>query len=301
MIDPLVTAVAAGILGSAVAGPVMASRLDVMPARSRRRAEWLLVAGALLLALIAARVPSLVWALAVLPGLVTYLAFRTVLASTFVSLLPAYFVIGHLTQSWPMHRPETALDRVVPLDPSWVFVYGSLYTVILLLPLFVIRDRTLFKRLLQAQLAVMIVSYLGFLLYPTIAPRVEGGTPATFAEWALQLVYALDQPYGCFPSLHVAYSFVSAFACFRVHRGIGIAAAAWAGLIALSTLFTKQHYAVDAIAGAALAGVTYPVFLRGYARDRVEERDRRLAPRRALGAVAVYVAMVVGFWLAYRA
>jgi hypothetical protein len=81
---------------------------------------------------------------------------------------------------------------------------------------------------------------------------------------------------------------------------VGIGAAVWASLIGLSTLFTKQHYAVDVVAGAALAFVAYAVFLRGFPRQLVTESDHRSARRGALAVVALYGVVVAGFWVLYR-
>lgn len=288
-----------------MAGPAVVRGLEALPRQRRRTAEWLLIGGAALLAILAdvlLRSPiggAFVYALAVLPGLVAYLAFRTLLAPALVSLAPLYFAIGDMTRSWPTYTPEVALDRAVSLQPAWVLVYGSLYVVVLL-PLLVVRHQALWRRAMQAYLLVMVVSYAGFLLYPTLAPRPDHVAGDGFAAWGLRLVYAIDPPHGCFPSLHVAYAFVSALTCYRVHRGVGIAASVWAGLIAVSTLYTKQHYVVDVIAGALAAFAASVLFLRGYPRVEVAADDRRLAPRRALTAVALFGIMVAGFWAAYR-
>ncbi len=114
------------------------------------------------------------------------------------------------------------------------------------------------------------------------------------------MTYSLDSLYNCFPSLHVAESFVSAFTSYRVNKGVGIVASAWATVIAVSTLFTKQHFAVDLVAGLLLAYVAYALFLRGYPRDAVAEYDRRLAPRRALGVVIIFGMLVACMWVLYR-
>ena len=45
---------------------------------------------------------------------------------------------------------------------------------------------------------------------------------------------------------------------------LGFMATACAALVALSTLFTKQHYVVDLVGGIALALAGYVLFLRGY-------------------------------------
>ena len=121
-----------------------------------------------------------------------------------------------------------------------------------------------------------------------------------FAVWGLRFLYDADPPYNCCPSLHVAHSFVSALACYRVHRTLGFVAISCASLVGVSTLFTKQHYVADVIAGILLALAGYAVFLRADSRANVPELDRRLAP-----LLAFVVAGIIGlgfacYWVAYR-
>jgi len=305
--DPLVVAVGIGLVGSVVAGPAVAYGLRLLPQHWRRTTEWLLIAGAAAVAVVADLVTegpggggTFVYVIAALPGLVAFLAWRTLLASTFVALAPLYFVIAVLTRDRPTYAPELTLDRALPLQPEWMLVYGSLYVFILLLPVLVVRQPSLFRCGLRAYLMVMLVAYAGFLWYPTEAPRPVDVAANGFAAWSLRLVYSLDPPYNCFPSLHVAYAFVSALTCYRVHRGVGLAAAGWAALIGVSTLYTKQHYVADVVAGALAAFAAYGLFLRTYPREAVPETDRRLAPRRTLVAIGICGVMVAGFWVAYQ-
>jgi membrane-associated phospholipid phosphatase len=306
VLDPLVAAVGIGLIGSVVAGPVVAYGLQLLPHEWRRTTEWLLIVGAVAVAVVADLLTegpggggAFVYVIAALPGLVAFLAWRTLLASTFVSLAPLYFVIAVMTENRSTYSPEIALDRAISLRPEWMLVYGSLYVFILLLPVLVVRQQALFRRGLQAYLTVMLVAYAGFMLYPTAAPRPAEVFGDGFAAWSVRLAYSIDPPYNCFPSLHVAYAFVSALTCYRVHRGLGTAAALWAALIGVSTLYTKQHYVADVIAGAASAFVAYLLFLRPYPREAVPDADRRLAPMRALTAVGIIIVMVAGFWAAY--
>ena len=305
MLDGFALAVGIGLLGSLAAGPALGYGLHRLPHQHRRTAEWLFILGAVVVALLSGLwLPSpfggvFVYVLAALPGTVAYLAFRTVLASALVSLMPLYFVIGELTRDWPAHAPEIALDRLIAVQPAWMIVYGSLYVFAVVLPFLVVRDRDLGRRAVQAYLMVMVVSYLGFLLYPTEAPRPQEVIGDGFLPWILRNVYSIDPPHGCFPSLHVAYSFVSALTCYRVHRGLGIVTLLWATLIGISTLFTKQHYAVDVVAGALTAYAADLLFLRKYPREAVAESDRRRAPYRALVVIGIFAAMVAGFWIAY--
>jgi membrane-associated phospholipid phosphatase len=274
-----------------------------VPATNRPRVEWLIIVAAVLVAIAADLVHDgpgaggvFVYILAALPGLITYLVWRSHLASALVSLAPMYFVIAIFTRGRPSYRPELPLDRAIPLEPSWMLVYGSLYVFVIVLPLLVVRDRALIRRAMQAYLLVMLLSYAVFLVYPTSIARIEPRIGDGFGAWTLAALYSMDPPVNCFPSLHVAYAFVSAFACLRVHRGLGIAAVAWAALIGISTLFTKQHYVADVFAGFAVACLSYAVFLRG---AMVAERDRLRAPRRGLTALGVLVLMIAGFAVAY--
>jgi len=306
VLDPLAAAVGIGLVGSVVAGPAVAYGLEYLPQRWRRTTEWLLIGGAVVIAVLADLLSEgpvggvFVYVLAALPGLIAFLAWRTLLASTFVSLAPLYFVIALLTRGRPTHAPEIALDRAFAVQPAWMLVYASLYVFVVLLPVLVVRQQELFRRALKGYLMVMLVAYAGFLLYPTTGPRPDHVIGDGFDAWSLRLAYSLDAPYNCFPSLHVAYSFVSALTCYRVHRGVGAAAALWAALIGVSTLYTKQHYVVDVIAGAAEAYVAYVLFLRSYPREAAADNDRRRAPLRALVVVGIFGVMVAGFWVAYQ-
>lgn len=305
MIDPTLAAVAAGLLAAVITGKALTRVLESVPEHRRRTVEWTLIGIAVLVAVGGDLLPDgprvravFAFVVGALPGTVAYLAWRTVYASAVVSLLPVYFFIGALLAGRTVHAPAIALDRALPLEPSWMFVYGSMY-IFLLLPLLVVRDRDLFRRALQSYLFVLLVAYLGFIAYPTISPRPPAVAGDGFAVWALRLNYALDTRYNCFPCLHVAHSFVSALAAYRVHKRVGVTAAGWAVLVGVSTLFTKQHYVVDVIAGTLMAAIAYVLFLGRFPRALVPERDRTRAPRRALVVVGVYAILVAGVWMLY--
>ncbi|HUQ87657.1 MAG TPA: phosphatase PAP2 family protein [Vicinamibacterales bacterium] len=268
-----------------------------------RALQWALIAASLIYALLYARFEwggVGAYVLALLPAVLTYLVTGTWLAAAFMVLLPMYFVIGQWTAAAPHYQPFIWLDHAMPLRPAWIAVYASLYMCAFMLPLVVVRGHELFRQAMKAYLFVMVVSYLGFWFYPTVAPLTDKTAVSGFAEWSLQLFYDLDQPYGCFPSLHVAYSFVGALACYRMHRGVGITASVWSVLIGLSTVYTKQHFVVDAIAGAGLGITSYWLFLNHRPREAVDETDRRLAPLRSVYVMAAYLAAIGAFWTAYQ-
>ena len=214
-------------------------------------------------------------------------------------IIPFYLVIGwEFMPGRTLHVPELALDRMATLAPGWSLTYLSLFLAALL-PVFVVHQPELVRRTIFAFLMIWLLSFACFLAYPTIGPRPDKILGQGFDVWALKEIYASDVRYNCFPSLHVAQCFLAAFACHRVHRGVGIGAGVWAFLVGMSTVYTKQHYVLDVIGGMFLAYVAYVVFLRGYLREAVPEHERRLAPALALCALAAYGLIVGILWLAY--
>jgi len=219
---------------------------------------------------------------------------------TLMLLVPCYLFIANRVAVGPVHAPELPWDRALPLQPIWALIYGALYMFLIVLPVIVVREEAHIRRTFWAYLAVWITAYICFLVYPTVAPRPREFVGDGFAVWGLRFLYDADPPYNCFPSLHVAHSFVSALTCYRLDRRLGHGALLCASLVAISTLFTKQHYIADVVAGIVLAFVAYRLILRGYPRRSVPELDRRLAPVLALAVLAVVGLGVVGFWIAYR-
>ncbi len=148
-------------------------------------------------------------------------------------------------------------------------------------------------------LATWLTAFTVFLLYPTAAPMHAKVTGGSFTDLVMRGLYDSDVAYNCFPSLHVAQCYLAARCCHKVHQRAGMVAFVWATLVALSTLYTKQHYVADAVAGALLAFSVSHLFLSGYPREATPAAERRLAPVLALGAFSVYGLGLVGLWTAY--
>ena len=217
-----------------------------------------------------------------------------------VSLVPLYIFIPEMVAGREIHTPELQLDRLVPLKPAWAIVYGALYLFLIVLPVLIVREEEHIRRTVASYLMVWITAYGCFVLYPTIAPRPLEIVEAGFGAWGLRILYGADTPYNCFPSLHVAHSFVSALTCYRLDRRLGVTTIGAAVLVALSTLFTKQHYVLDIAGGVALAAVAYALCFHGYRREAVPESHRSTAATIAAGLMAVLALVVLCFWLAYK-
>jgi membrane-associated phospholipid phosphatase len=217
-----------------------------------------------------------------------------------VSLVPVYLFLPDLTLMDGFSRPEIALDRAIPLVPVWAFIYGAPYLFLIVLPVLVVRQEEHIARTVYAYLMIWMTAYMFFVIYPTEAPRPDEIAGEGFAVWGLRLLYDSDPPYNCFPSLHVAHSFVSALTIFRVHRRLGIASMVCAGIVALSTLFTKQHYVVDVVAGILLALAAYAIFLQRLPRETVPELDRAAAPVLAAVMAVIITAGLGIYFVIYK-
>ena len=153
---------------------------------------------------------------------------------------------------------------------------------------------------LWSYILVEFIAFAGYLAYPTALPRQAITTDGLF-PWTLGLIYDIDPPRNCFPSLHVAWAFVAALSCYRVHRGVGLMAMVWAGLIGVSTLYTKQHYVVDVIAGVMMALLAYVLLLRGHERAAIAAADVQRAPLRAVRMVGAYMCLIAVCLVVYSA
>jgi len=200
---------------------------------------------------------------------------NTVLLAVFVALVFSYFAMAAATRGRTLFVPELALDRAIPLEPAWMPVYISLW-VFSFLPLVVVRGVAR-RGTILAYITTAIAAYVGFLMFPASAPRPDVVPGDGVLAWGLRTLYALDPPYNCFPSLHVAYSFLAAQSAYGAHRGFGVMALLWAVLVGISTLFIKQHYVADVVAGALLALAAYALVLGGRRLPRLHSARRAIA------------------------
>lgn len=165
-----------------------------------------------------------------------------------------YFALYFLTESlipaescYPVH---CRLDDVIPFCEWFLIPYFGWYLLIVFsLGYFLLYDVDSFKRLQIYIIVTQVVAMACYILFPTR----QDLRPDTFANDNLltrgvAMLYALDTNTGVCPSLHVAYSLGIASVWLKRK------ASSWwwksfvvvaVVLICLSTMFLKQHSAVD--------------------------------------------------------
>ncbi len=179
------------------------------------------------------------------------------LLAVFFGLLvyPAgYFWANHFSIGRDAAILQMSLDRAWPCVPGWIFVY-SLAHPLCAAPVLLLREPGQLRTVL-AGFAFLVTAALGaFLVYPVRMLRPVLPAQA-FGASMLAWTWQVDPPYNCFPSLHVAADVFVALCCLRVNRLAGLAVGFLAVLVSLSTLFVKQHYLADILAGLGLALVS---------------------------------------------
>ena len=138
-----------------------------------------------------------------------------------------------------------------PVLPVFIIPYLSAY-VMPFVVLATARDRAFLRRFALAVFIAMLVSFAGFYLVPLALSQPIEAPSSPFAR-LLQWQRSVDRTNNFFPSLHVSTALLMALAVgWQKPRWRG-RMLAWAGLVAVSTLFTRLHYAVDVLGGITVA------------------------------------------------
>ena len=150
------------------------------------------------------------------------------------------------------------IDEHLPFVPSFIVFYMGWFFLILAVFAWLIfnpgQKRRIYRHTAGLLLA-MLISIAVFLVYPTHVPRPEVTGRDIFSRLVL-LIYAADEPYNCFPSLHVAIAALKGITLIRYgpariwFRGLVILLVV---LIMLSTVLIGQHYVPDIAGGILVA------------------------------------------------
>jgi membrane-associated phospholipid phosphatase len=166
-----------------------------------------------------------------------------------------YDLLNHGPAVWALRTP---LDDALPVVKPFVVPYVSLnYVVYFTLIIFLLFRTKVFHSAALAMITAFFVSYFFYFFFQTdvIRPVLTGTDLFTRM---IQNVYAGDNPFNDFPSLHTSVSTLLAIHWFRLDRRAGIVASIWAALVVASTVLIKQHYIADVIGGLLLAwGVSW--------------------------------------------
>jgi membrane-associated phospholipid phosphatase len=167
---------------------------------------------------------------------------------------------------------RSPLDDAIPVIAFFVVPYVSLRPVIYGSAALLLLFRAGVYRSAAVSMTLTLLASFAFyaFLQSYIDRPVLTGTDV-FSQ-LIRDVYAGDQPYNDFPSLHASLSTIFAIHWWRVDRRVGRGVAVWVALIVVSTVFVKQHYVADMVAGVLLAFAASAVSVRLLSRVREASR-----------------------------
>jgi len=155
---------------------------------------------------------------------------------------------------FPVHTlPMTWLDDWAGFRPHpWAWIYESIFLLTGIAPWLIVSREDL-RRYIIGFTFLSVVSFVTFALFPVASPRPVHLKASGFLIFITQV----DGPLNAFPSLHAGcliYNLALVRRLFgpRLVPLVAVALLIWAGLILFATLATKQHYALDLLAGGLL-------------------------------------------------
>lgn len=147
--------------------------------------------------------------------------------------------------------PVLLLDDMLPFVSSSIYIYLSQFVFLWLGFWFASNDQER-SRCYYSYLFASLIATVVFIIYPTTMPSLDAGSSYSIL---FEMLYKIDVPYNCLPSLHTALAIIAAYHLSH-HKKVGKVSFIWAALIIISTLTTKQHTILDVIAGIVLSCFT---------------------------------------------
>lgn len=174
----------------------------------------------------------------------------SILAPTIILWMGMYFGINRLPIA-PRRRLDSALplDYKIPFVPLLILPYFSTYLFVVQ-PFLTVSEARPFYWMLASFGTITIGYSLIHATVPSQIARMEQPDAYGLSGKLIALFQRMCRPYGNFPSMHCALA-VPAVATSFYTAGplVGSLALVWGLLIALSTLFTKQHTILDVLIG----------------------------------------------------
>ena len=195
------------------------------------------------------------WHLQIFTRMKSHFVFKTVSITVFMWAFFAGYIYLLKNPVFPVTMmPLTMLDIAVGFKPATLFLYVSLWLYVTLPP----GLQATRSALIYYGLAIGILCLAGltfFFFWPTAVPAANIDWQQSFG---FSMLKGVDAAGNACPSLHVATAVFSAMWLNRVLQEVGAPRSVrilnwvWCVGIVYSTLATKQHVAVDMVAGALL-------------------------------------------------
>jgi len=160
---------------------------------------------------------------------------------------------------------ESPWDRYITLKPAWIWIYSGLYYPMIVLIIVTVSDMRHYNYTAMSFFILLFMQMFFFLVFPVKTPdawrEISGNT---LSVKFIRLVQRYDQTSNCFPSMHVSVATLTALHMMNNAPAWGYWPVLFPLLIALSALYTKQHYLADLLPGALLGWLAFQIYLFMY-------------------------------------
>lgn len=184
-----------------------------------------------------------------------------------------YFITENLIPYEKCHVIHSSLDDIIPFCESFVVWYVFWYVLIVIsLGYFMFYNVDSFKRLQTFIIITQAVAMAAYILYPSRQDlRPDEFANENIFTFIVNILYTFDTSTGVCPSLHVAYSIGIASVWIK-EKGVSKWWKAFVVfavvMICLSTMFIKQHSAVDFFAAIPVCILAEAIVYGKYWKNR---------------------------------
>lgn len=181
-----------------------------------------------------------------LPPVIAHQRFKPTYLAIWMPYILAYQIVNRYPLFEPTTLPFSQLDRVIPFVPQLLPVYVGYLVYYFWTVARMENDREVNRAFYGTHLQLFL-SLPVFVFFPVTMPRDLFYIGQTY-NWADVFWRWFDAPNNCIPSLHAANIMLLMQLNWHLpRRWFSVATGA---AIITSTVFVKQHYVVDVVAGA---------------------------------------------------
>lgn len=170
-----------------------------------------------------------------------------------------YFIIKLFLNNY--HFIGWELDNKIPFVPEFMYIYMIWYPFLFVSFFYIWKKHPKkFTKLILSIIVALSITFVIFLVYPTKVVRPDVQIGHTLTSLLTYIVYLLDEPVNCFPSVHCLMCFELMFFIF-MDKKLDIKWRIFTHIVCIliiaSTLLVKQHVIIDAIGALIITITTY--------------------------------------------
>ncbi len=175
-----------------------------------------------------------------------------------VYMATSYLLVNWLNASRTHYYDvELPFESQIPFIPFFILGYSMVYLSASLL-YFILSNYDYYIRTVRAFFLLTTIHLVIFILIPVkmlSRPVIPAG--GGLLDQLTTLYYWVDMPQNCFPSLHVAFTFLATCAVWNYNKKWRIPYLLATLIVSVSVLLVKQHYILDIVGGLITAPVVW--------------------------------------------